>query len=298
MNRTNGSRSWGGRAVLLALLGLAAVTSTQAQMPQGGIPQKAEDELAHKHDGYYGALAPQNLAKPRPKAPFNMTGTWFVDLRKSFADFMFGPPYPQFNEAGKQAMIDAAAAMKAGKNYRDSIGQCFPAGMPMIMTRVWPINIIQLATSVHMIFGFTNSYRVIYLDGRKHTDPDIAISTYNGESIGHWERDTLVISTKYFEPNEHWIDMGLPISDQFEMIERVKLLDGGKRLQIEYVMTDPVNWQGEWRNTKRWIREDYSDVPEVECLPNLNANLPSTQAGHAAAEKEEDSKSSAPAPAK
>src|ERR1700722_11170834 len=123
MKRTNGSRSWGGRAVLLALLGLVAVTSTQAQMPQGGIPQKAEDELAHKHDGYYGALAPQNLAKPRPKAPFNMTGTWFVDLRKSFADFMFGPPYPQFYEAGKQAMIDAAAAMKAGENYRDSIGQ-------------------------------------------------------------------------------------------------------------------------------------------------------------------------------
>ena len=51
------------------------------------------------------------------------------------------------------------------------------------MTRVWPTNIIQLPTSVHMIFGFTNSYRVIYLDGRKHTDPDIAISTYNGESI-------------------------------------------------------------------------------------------------------------------
>ncbi len=50
-----------------------------------------------------------------------------------------------------------------------------------------------------MIFGFTNSYRVIYLDGRKHTDPDIAISTYNGESIGHWEGDTLVVDTKYFE---------------------------------------------------------------------------------------------------
>jgi hypothetical protein len=270
----------------------------QAQVPQGGIPQKSEDDLAHKHDGHDGALAPQNLAKPRSKAPFNMTGTWFVNLRTAFADFMFGPPYPQFYDAGKQAMIDAAAAMKAGKDYRDSIGQCYPAGMPMIMTRVWPINIIQLPTSVHMIFGFTNSYRVIYLDGRKHTDSDIAISTYNGESIGHWEGNALVVSTKYFEPNQHWIDMGLPISDQFEMIERMKLLDGGKSLQIEYIMTDPENWKGEWRNTKRWIREDYSDVPEVECLPNLNANLPSTKAGHDAAQKSQDEKASAPAPAK
>ena len=37
--------------------------------------------LAHRHAGQYGALAPQNLAKPRPKPPFDMTGTWFVDLR-------------------------------------------------------------------------------------------------------------------------------------------------------------------------------------------------------------------------
>jgi hypothetical protein len=279
----------------LALLLAGGTGMALAQgMPAGGLDQTHEDELAHKHDGYYGALAPQNLAKKRPKAPFNMTGTWFINLRKSFGDFMFGPPYPEFNEAGKQAMIDAAAAMKAGKAYRDSIGQCYPAGMPMIMTRVWPIDIIQLPTSVHMIFGFTNSYRVIFTDGRKHTDPDIAISTYNGESIGHWEGDALVVSTKYFEPNEHYVDMGLPISDQFEMIERIRLVDGGKTLQIDYTMTDPMNWKGEWHNTKRWIREDYSDVPEVECLPNLNANLPSTEAGHESAKKSEGGKAQTP----
>ncbi|HTV51244.1 MAG TPA: hypothetical protein VME21_08645 [Steroidobacteraceae bacterium] len=250
------------------------------------------DDLSHKHDGFYGALAPENLAKKRPKPPFNMTGTWFIDLRRAFADFMYGPPYPQFYAAGQQAMKDAAAARAAHQPYRDSIGQCYPAGMPMIMTRVWPINIIQLPTSIHMIFGFTNSLRIIYLDGRKHTDPDIAIPTYNGESIGHWEGDELVVDTTYFEPNEHYIDMGLPISDEFHITERMKLLDGGKTLQIETIMTDPKNWKGEWRHTHRWLRVDYSDVPEVECLPNLNENLPSTQKGHAAAEAAQKSSAS------
>jgi hypothetical protein len=51
-------------------------------------------------------------------------------------------------------------------------------------------------------------------------------------------------------------------------------------------MTDPDMWQGEWKSTKRWIREDHSDIPENECLPNLNANLPSTEQGHAAAEQQ------------
>jgi hypothetical protein len=79
--------------------------------------------------------------------------------------------------------------------------------------------------------------------------------------------------------------MGLPISDQFEITERIRLLDKGMTLQIEYIMTDPMNWKGEWHSTHRWLRQDYSDVPEVECLPNLNENLPSTEKGQQAIEK-------------
>lgn len=266
---------------------LLATVAAGAQERRGGLSQERIDELSHKHDGYYGALAPQNLSKPRPKPPFDLTGTWFIDLRKSFSDFRFGPPYPEFHEAGKTAMKEAAAARAAGKPYRDSIGQCYPAGMPMIMTRVWPISMIQLPTAVYMLFGFTNSMRFIYLDGRKHTDPDLAILTYNGESIGHWEDGTLVVHTKYFEPNQHWIDSGLPISEELEMTERIRLIDKGMTLEIEYIMTDPQNWKGEWRSTKRWLRSDYSDIPEVECLPNLNENLPSTQAGQAAMQERE-----------
>ena len=41
---------------------------------------------------------------------------------------------------------------------------------------------------------------------------------------------------------------------------------------------------GEWRNTKRWLRIDYTGI-EVECLPDLNDNLPGTQAGQAGLER-------------
>ncbi len=84
------------------LLVMATVATAQQAPPRPGLSQKQEDDLAHKHDGYYGALAPQNLHKPRPKPPFDMTGTWFVNLRHGFADFMFGPPYPEFYR-GRQA---------------------------------------------------------------------------------------------------------------------------------------------------------------------------------------------------
>ena len=65
--------------------------------------------------------------------------------------------------------------------------------MPMIMTRVWPTNIIQLPTAVLHDLRLHQQLPGDLPDGRKHTDPDIAISTYNGESIGHWEGDSLVV---------------------------------------------------------------------------------------------------------
>jgi hypothetical protein len=235
--------------------------------------------LQHKHPGQAGALDPANLAKPRPKPPFDMTGTWFVDLREGFNKFMFGPPYPEFYKAGQDALAEGKAARASGKNYRDSIGQCYPAGMPMIMTRVWPIMFLQKPTAIYMVAGFTNSFRTIYLDGRAPTDPDIYVPTYNGESIGKWEGDTLVVTTAGFETDHHWIDVGLPISEEFRIVERIKMINGGNTLEIEYIMTDPKNWKGEWRNTKRWDRVLESDIGEVECTEARNANLPGTDRG-------------------
>ncbi len=62
-------------------------------------------------------------------------------------------------------------------------------------------------------------------------------------------------------------------------MERIRLIEGGKVLEIEYIMTDPNGWVGEWRNKKRWLRLDHTDISQVDCLPDLNDNIPSTQAG-------------------
>ena len=232
-----------------------------------------------KHPGQPGALAPDNLNKQRPAPPFNLTGTWFVDLSEGFAKFMFGPPYPEFIGQAKLDFEEGQRMRAAGKPYRDAIGQCFPAGIPMIMTRVWPITMVQFPTVIYMISNFNNSFRQIFLDGRDYSNSDTIIYTYNGESLGHWEGDTLVVDTRYIETYNHYIDTGIPISEDFRVQERIRLLEHGEVLEIEYIMTDPQGWKGEWRNTKRWLRVDETDINEVECLPDLNDNLPSTQAG-------------------
>ncbi len=236
----------------------------------------APNLLAQFRPGELGALAPANLAKPRPKAPFDLTGTWLHAL---------GPDNPwQFTPAPgfkltPEARVHYDAAQKAraeGKVYRDDIGQCWPAGVPIVMTRVWPIAMIQLPTAIYMVTELMNSMRVVYLDGRGHTDPDIAVRSFNGESIGHWENDALVIDTTNFVNEHHWIDSGIPATDALHVIERIRMTNEGKTLEITYTMTDPKSWEGEWKWTKRWSRVDDRDIAEVECLPDLNDHMPTT----------------------
>src|SRR5205809_6675380 len=141
-----------------------------------------------------GVLAPANLAKTRSKPAIDITGTWFIDLGFP-GSWRFGPPYPKLTAEAQKHFDASRKAQAEGKVYRDDIGQCWPAGVPMIMTRVWPIAMVQLPTVIYMISEFMNSLRIVYMDGRPHTDPDIAVRSFNGESIGRWENDTLVIDT-------------------------------------------------------------------------------------------------------
>ncbi|MGD8809977.1 MAG: hypothetical protein PVG24_10255 [Gammaproteobacteria bacterium] len=241
--------------------------------------QDAGDDPLANYEPPLGALAPENLNAERPAAPFDLTGTWFVDLDATPSSWRFGPPYPEFTQAA-QVHIDASrAAAEEGKVYRDDIGQCWPAGLPLIMTRVWPISMIQLPTAIYMISGFMNSLRIVYLDGREHTPADIVVRSFNGESIGHWEGDTLVVDTRHFVDHHHWMDQGgisIPAGDQLRIIERIQLNEETDQLEIEYTMTDPEHWIGEWKHTKYFNRVNDVDIEEVSCRPDLNENMLST----------------------
>jgi hypothetical protein len=255
---------------LAAVLALASAPLV-AQRGQAAPPPPAEP---------LSALAPENLSKARPKAPFDLTGNWFVDTSAGPDAWRFGPPYTKLTPKAQKEFDTGMKLLKEGKVYKDDIGQCWPAGLPLIMTRYWPMAMIQLPTAIYMISEFMNSMRVIYLDGRQHTDPDIVVRTFNGESVGRWEGDTLVVDTRHFRGDHHWMDQGgasIPAGEQLRIIERIRLLPGGKQLEIAYTMTDPENWEGEWKSTKRFNRVNDIDIHEVECLPDLNDHLKSTR---------------------
>jgi hypothetical protein len=228
----------------------------------------ADAQLWDNVDGRLGSLAPDNLNADHPEPAFDLTGTWYISGEWRFL------PMPTLMPEAQRLRDMAVQAASEGRAFNDVTGQCWPPGMPIVMTRVWPIHMIQLPTAVVMIFNFTNQIRWIYMDGRPHTDPDIYAPTWNGESIAWWEDDTLVIDTRNFETLHHYIDQSIPVSEEFRIIERIRLLEDGEMLEIGYTMTDPVNWEGEWISTKRYRRQHHVDFLEVHCLPqHLNEGI-------------------------
>ena len=162
-----------------------------------------------------------------------------------------------------------------GKVYKDDIGQCWPAGLPLIMTRYWPMAMMQMPTAIYMISGFMNSVRIVYLDGRKHTDPDVDRPHLQRRVDRHVGRQRRWSSTPSASAaiTTGWIRTAPPFppARSCTSSSASAWCNDGKQLEIEYTMTDPDNWEGEWKSTKRFNRVVDVDIQEVSCLPDLNA---------------------------
>lgn len=254
------------KTTLLAALCLLGLTALQL-----------ESALAQNQDGL-GVLAPENMNKPRPAPPFDVTGVWAFD--RSFSGERFDPPQGFVLTPYGQSHYDAAVQATAeGKIYRNDIGLCWPIGMPIMMARAWPVHMIQVPSGIFMVQELMNEIRMVFMDGREHTDFDLAIPTWAGESVGHWEDNTLVIDTRNFVDHRHWIHdrLGIPGSDQLQIIERITMPDNDT-LRIEFTLRDPKVFVGDWVMTKQLRRSTDRDIQEVHCLPDLNEHMPTTQA--------------------
>jgi hypothetical protein len=224
-----------------------------------------------------GALDPENLAKSRPVPGFDLTGTWEFrgedDYRPMYGWYEF-KPHPEFTEEGKETYAEFLSYANQGKRYIEPTVQCYPAGMPRLMTRYGPLMMLQYPTAVFILSRLNNEYRVIWLDGRDREPEEHRDLNWNGESIGHWEGDTLVVETEGFTDENHLIQQGVFTGDQLKITERISMLNDGNTIKMEFIMTDPEHWIGEWRHIKFRDRLLRADIREATCLPADSAFLP------------------------
>jgi hypothetical protein len=162
------------------------------------------------------------------------------------------------------------AAMQAAFNNRDNPTRrpsnnetCLPSGMPNVMRYAFAIEFVFSPGRVTMLLEQDSMVRRIYTDGRAHTDdPDVS---YAGDSIGHWEAETLVVDTTAITHKAE-LRAGVKTSGQAHVRERIHLKDKD-HLQIDTVVEDPIALKAPWRYSRIYERSN-SGFFERVCLDN------------------------------
>jgi len=150
-------------------------------------------------------------------------------------------------------MLPAAKAIydkrKAALGREDPEARCLPPGVPRMSTTPYPWRIVQTPQLIVIVYeGGAHIWRQVFMDGRPH-DPKVE-QTWLGDSIGHWEGDTLVIDT-VGQNDITWIDAaGIPHSTDMKVTERITRPDLG-HLEITHIIDDPKTFSRPWTFTTK-----------------------------------------------
>lgn len=206
----------------------------------------------------------------------NASGGFEDSLDQVLKEMQWGPP----NKPQVQATVNLIVA--AEQKYYDAIhhGADAPAqpglrpnctfGFPTVMIDS-PLMFEIVASPKETVLMYSDrENRHVYTDGRAHTPKDELWATPWGDSIGHWEGQTLVIDTiavRSSFPNTTpeftpILAMGgesgdaavvTYLSSQARFIERIRMVDKD-HLENQMTIIDPVNFTEPWHLTRTYRR--------------------------------------------
>ena len=158
---------------------------------------------------------------------------------------------------------DAVVGVETSSTPSSRVQVCAPPSMPNVMRWAFATEFLFTPGRVTILLEQGSTIRRIYTDGRGHSvDPDVS---YLGESIGHWEGDTLVVHTTAIA-SEARLFLVVPSSGKMQVTERLHRNDSN-HLQIDTVVEDPIALRVPWRYTRIYERSD-TGFFERECDAN------------------------------
>ncbi len=172
----------------------------------------------------------------------------------------------------------AGPVLKAGaEKYRiqrgpDDVGATANC-MPLIPPQSWGVpyqfQIVQGANYVVILHEYPMTFRIIPTDGTPHqVDPD---PSWLGDSVGHWEGDTLVVDTIGFNAKTEL--QGYRHTDNLHMIEKFRRADY-ETIQYEATIEDPGVFDKPWVITRTFaLRSDLKRIDEFVCENNRDYRL-------------------------
>jgi hypothetical protein len=154
----------------------------------------------------------------------------------------------------------------AGKIAFTARQSCTLAGVPGFMAYggPTPLYFVQTPKVVWLIFSGDHQVRRVYMDVPHSENP--APSWY-GESVGHYEGDTLVIDT-IGQNTKTVVDLyRTPHTEKLHVVERWQMTDEGKGLEVVFKVDDPDTFYQAWWGKRRYRRVQGPILEDV-CAEN------------------------------
>jgi hypothetical protein len=163
------------------------------------------------------------------------------------------------------------ASAHAGKPINDPTANCVWPGVPRIIVSPYPSEFLFTPGRVTIIYEYMSQVRRIRTDGSGH--PADLDPSYNGDSIGHWEGDTLVVDTVGLRSDTMYENTGLPYSDSLHVMERIHLISPTE-LVNEMTFDDPKALTAPWTATWHYRRQPDWKMTDYVCEENnRNPNI-------------------------
>ncbi len=221
----------------------------------------------HAQD-HNGATAQPPKTSTHSAAP-DLTGVWYMKRGNyDFASFSKGDP-PMTAWGKEQFMAAKPSQGPRGVSLQetnDMVYKCYSPGMPYIYLQLFPVQIVQTPTEVIELFEYDHSVRHIHLD--RSTHPKSLTPTYMGDSIGHYDGDTLVVDTIGLN-GKTWLDrLGHPNSDQMHIIEHIRRTTK-TNLHIDFTFDDPKSYTKTWTAEMNFLLHPDWHIMEDMCMDNV-----------------------------
>jgi hypothetical protein len=159
------------------------------------------------------------------------------------------------------AREEKASRARPERGYDDPTAHCIVAGVPRSLWVPAPVHIFQ--TPDHVVFLHERmSWRTVYLNRKTHL-PD-TIRLWQGDSIGRWEGDTLVVETKNLNGKPWLNEVGDVISHTATIVERFTPVNAN-RIDYQVTVTDPSVYTRPW-TAQIPINRQPGEMLEVACL--------------------------------
>jgi len=198
------------------------------------------------------AAVPALAQSPTPNR--DLTGMWI------------GPYTPNLAQGVALSFQPGAeSAFRSHRGEDDPTARCLPPGVPRVLGAPFPIEILQDATSVTILYEYMHLIRRIPTDGRKH--PEDVDATFMGDSVGRWEGDTLVVDAIGFN-DRTWLDtLGHQHSDALHIVERLRRV-GADTIAYAVTVDDPKTYQQPWTASRTLTRHPDWTLKEYVCEEN------------------------------